>query len=466
MAIFHLVVLLVYALVLMGIGLWLGRRVQSTDDFFVAGRKLGPTLIFSTMLAANIGAGSTVAAAGLGYANGLSAWWWVGSAGIGSMVLAFWIGPRMRQLAEQNQFHTIGDYLDFRFGKGVRATITVLMWFGTLSLLAVQLIGIGFVLNVITGLERWIGSIIGGVVVIVYFSAGGLFASAWINSIQLVVLLLGFIIALPLAMNAAGGFEQVYGATHNIEQFWNPLQGGDSGWFYLISPGLAFIVSPGLIQKVYGARDDRTVRLGIALNGIVLLLFASVPMLFGVIARATYPSLSDPALALPSLLIDSVPPMVGALGLAALFSAEVSSSDAILFMLATSFAKDLYRRFINPDASDREVLAVARKAAIAGGILGTGLAILAVSMISVLSIFYSLLVVSLFVPILIGLYTRRLGTAEAYGSIIAGVGLFVVVQFLSQGNRVFGFTPQSIGVIGSTIGCYTVWLIRTRIRPH
>ena len=74
MAIFHLVVLLVYALVLMGIGLWLGRRVQSADDFFVAGRKLGPTLIFSTMLAANIGAGSTVAAAGLGYANGLSAW--------------------------------------------------------------------------------------------------------------------------------------------------------------------------------------------------------------------------------------------------------------------------------------------------------------------------------------------------------------------------------------------------------
>ena len=115
MAIFYLVVLLIYALVLMGSGLWLGRRVQNANDFFVAGRKLGPTLIFSTMLAANIGAGSTVAAAGLGYANGLSAWWWVGSAGIGSMGLAFWIGPRMRVLAEQNQFHTVGDYLDFRF---------------------------------------------------------------------------------------------------------------------------------------------------------------------------------------------------------------------------------------------------------------------------------------------------------------------------------------------------------------
>ena len=73
MSIFYLVVLLVYALVLIGIGLWLVRRVSSANDFFVAGRKLGPALIFSTMLAANIGAGSTVAAAGLGYSDGLSA---------------------------------------------------------------------------------------------------------------------------------------------------------------------------------------------------------------------------------------------------------------------------------------------------------------------------------------------------------------------------------------------------------
>jgi len=370
----------------------------------------------------------------------------------------------MRQLAERHHFQTLGDYLDFRFGKGVRGIITVLMLFGTLSLLAVQLIGIGFVLNVITGLERWVGSTIGGIVVIVYFSAGGLFASAWINLIQLVILLLGFIVALPLAMTTAGGFAQIYEATHHIDQFWNPLQGGSSGWFYLVAPGLAFIVSPGLIQKVYGARDDRAVRLGVALNGIVLLLFAAVPMLFGVVARATYPSLTEPALALPSLLVDSVPPMVGALGLAALFSAEVSSSDAILFMFSTSLAKDLYRRFINPDASDREVLKVARKAAIIGGILGTGLAILAVSMISLLTIFYSLLVVSLFIPILIGLYTQRLGAVEAYSSIATGVGLFALVYFLTQGNRVFGLTPQIIGVIGSTIGCYTAWLIRTRIR--
>ena len=84
-------VLLTYASLLMGFGLWMGRRVKLTSDFFVAGRRLGPFLLFATILTSNIGAGSTVNAAALGYRDGLSAWWWVGSAGLGSIVLALWI---------------------------------------------------------------------------------------------------------------------------------------------------------------------------------------------------------------------------------------------------------------------------------------------------------------------------------------------------------------------------------------
>ena len=96
----HLALLIAYSLALMALGLWIGRRVRGASDFFVAGRSLGAGLMFSTMLAANIGAGSTVGATALGYANGVSAWWWVGSAGIGSIVLALWIGPAIRRQAE------------------------------------------------------------------------------------------------------------------------------------------------------------------------------------------------------------------------------------------------------------------------------------------------------------------------------------------------------------------------------
>src|SRR3954447_19068168 len=92
----HVLVLGIYSLVLMALGLWIGRRLRGASDFFVAGRRLGPGLLFSTLLAANIGAGSTVGATSRGYAGGIAAWWWVGSAAIGSPVLAVWGGPAMR----------------------------------------------------------------------------------------------------------------------------------------------------------------------------------------------------------------------------------------------------------------------------------------------------------------------------------------------------------------------------------
>ena len=90
----YLLVLVAYAAALVGVGLYLSRHVTSAKDFFVAGRSLPPGLIFATFLAANIGAGSTVGATGRGFAQGLSAFWWVGAAALGSFLLAFVIGPR------------------------------------------------------------------------------------------------------------------------------------------------------------------------------------------------------------------------------------------------------------------------------------------------------------------------------------------------------------------------------------
>src|SRR6478672_3948697 len=111
----HVIILIAYSLALMAFGLWIGRRVRGASDFFVAGRRLGPGLIFSTMLAANIGAGSTVGATGLGYRDGLAAVWWVGSAAIGSILLALWIGPEIRRVAAEHDLRTVGDFLELRF---------------------------------------------------------------------------------------------------------------------------------------------------------------------------------------------------------------------------------------------------------------------------------------------------------------------------------------------------------------
>src|SRR5262247_2717016 len=104
-----IVILVIYAGLMVGLGAFFSQRVRASSDFFVAGRGLGAGLIFSTLLAANIGAGSTVGATGLGYRDGLSAWWWVGSAGIGSLILAFTVGPKIWRVAKENNLYTVGD---------------------------------------------------------------------------------------------------------------------------------------------------------------------------------------------------------------------------------------------------------------------------------------------------------------------------------------------------------------------
>ena len=126
----YLSIIVVYSVAQMALGLWVARRV-TTSDFFVAGRALGPGLLFATFLAANIGAGSTIGAPGSATATGCRRWWWVGSAGIGSLVLAFWVGPRIRRLAAEHDLKTVGDFLEWRYGRRVRAIVAALLWVGT-----------------------------------------------------------------------------------------------------------------------------------------------------------------------------------------------------------------------------------------------------------------------------------------------------------------------------------------------
>ena len=461
-----LVLLVAYSAGLVALGLWIGRRVGTSGAFFVAGRSLGPGLLFATLLAANIGAGSTVGAAGLGYRDGISAWWWVGSAGIGTLVLALWVGPRIWRIARDRNLLTVGDYLELRYGASVRAIVAAFLWLATLAILAGQLIAAAWVLEVVAGLPKWAGCLAAGAVMTAYFAAGGLLTSAWVNLVQLAVLLVGFAVALPVAISGAGGWESVLAAAPPGRPDWlNFMHGGASGWTYLFLLVPAFIISPGLIQKIYGARDGATVRKAGVACGLALLAFAFVPPLLGMTARAMSPELVNPELALPIVLMDGLPLALGALALAAVFSAEISSADAILFMLATSLSEDLWRRFVRPDATDSEVLRTARIAAVGGGGVGIVLALALPSVIGALAVFYTLLSVSLFVPLVAGLYSKRPGSSEAIAAILAGVAAVVAAN--AAGVPGSGLTsPYVIGLAVSSLAFGAVFLVLRRSRTR
>jgi SSS family solute:Na+ symporter len=430
-----LILLIVYSVTLVAVGLWVSRWVRDSGAFFVAGRRLTAPLLFATVLASNIGAGSTVGAAGLAYTDGIATWWWNGAAAIGSIFLAFWIGPRIWELASKHNFYTAGDYLEYRYSPLVRGLLASLIWLGTLSILAAQLMAGAAVLEVVAQTPRWLGTIISALAMMGYFVAGGLLSSAWVNAVQLVVLLGGLLVAVPIALSSVGGLDSVLSSPQVPAHFDDPWysSGPGSGWTRLILLGPAFIISPGLLQKTYGAIDTRAIRVGLGWQAVVLAVFAFVPVLLGMAARAAHPDITEARLVLPTLLIEQLPTWLGALGLAAIFSAEVSTCDAILFMLSTSLSKDLYKRFLKPDATDQQVLRVARLAAVGGGVGGVILALQLQSIVQALDIFYALLTVSLLVPIVGGLYIRRATTTEALAAIIAGVTTLTVLRVFFSG---------------------------------
>ena len=180
----------IYALLLGGwclaqvlVGVWIARRVRNSADFFVAGRNLPASAIFATFLAANVGAGSTVGATAYAYDNGLAAWWWNGSAGLGTLVLAFWVGPRLWRIAREHNLYTIGDYIALRYSEGLRGLTAFLIWIGSFFILAAQLIGSAAVLYAVFGWPTWFGGLVSIAIVTLYFGRGGLLSSSWVNRV-------------------------------------------------------------------------------------------------------------------------------------------------------------------------------------------------------------------------------------------------------------------------------------------
>lgn len=441
--------LLAYGAGLVVIGLLTARRVRGASDFFVAGRRFSGGMVFSTLLAANIGAGSTVGASGLGYRYGLSAWWWSGSAAIGCLFLGLAVAPRLYRLAAERGFLTVGDFLEARYDRSVRLLVGSLLWVGTLLILAGQLLAVAWALEVMLGLAKLWGCLVAGMMVVAYFSRGGLVSAVWVNLIELVVLLAGFAVALPYAVAAAGGWGALRDAAGDgqgasYSRFTGMGAPALLGLLVTLVP--SFMISPGLVQKTWGARSAAAAR-GAALgNAAALALFAFIPALLGMSVRALRPSLPNAELALPLLMAEILPAWLGALGLAALFAAELSTADAVLYMLSTSLAQDLYKTFLHPSADDATLLRVGRRASLAAGALGTVLAVVLPSVVGALRAFYGLMTVALFAPLIVGLYSTRPRAGHARAAVIASVVAATSCLLAFSGTPQAEWVPFAAGV--------------------
>src|SRR5690606_3100819 len=137
-----------------------------------------------------------------------------------------------------------------------------------------------------------------------------------------------------------------------------------------------------------------------------------------------------------------------------------SSADAVLFSLTTSLSQDFYKRFVNPQASDAQLLRVTRMTAVLGGTAGVAIALVAAGVVSALRIFYTIMGVSLFVPIIAGLYSRRTTSIDALAAIVAGIGIVGGWRIFHGGAAIAGVTPAMGGLAGAIVSFLVVHTLR------
>ncbi len=461
------IVLLLYGLALAGVGLWAGRSVRHAADFYVAGRRLGPGLLAATVLAANIGSGTTVGVAGFAYDIGVGALWWTGSAVLGTLVLGLTVGPRMWRVAREFDCYTVGDYLELRYGVVLRALVMGLLWLGSVLILMSQIVAIGFVVAAFSGVNLRYGIVLGGAVVLAYFSAGGLWSSAVVNVVQLGVKLVAFPLALLSTARMLGGIEALRPTAASLgPDYLSPWSvGGVGAAGFVVVLGTSFVVSPGLLQKAFGARDEGTVCKGLLLSAAGLTVFAFIPVALGMLARLQWPTplpLEGSGWVLPQLLV-LLPPAVGTFAVAAVVSAELSSADAVLFMLSTSMSRDFYQRFWNPGVDDLGLLRAGRVAAVIGLVAAVLLALPFPSVLGGLSAFYGVLVVALAVPLLAGLYWPRASNAAALASLATSVTVAIgALLYTGAPPGPANLWPSVLGIAAGAAACATV----TLLSPH
>ena len=427
----------------------------------MAGRSLSAGMVFATLLAANIGAGSTVGATGLAYRYGLSAWWWSGSAALGCLVLGLVVAPKLHRLAAEHEFLTVGDFLEWRFDRSVRVLIAAVLWVGTLSLLAGQLLAMAWAFEVIAGTPRAVGALASAAIVVAYFGArrhaGGRVRQR--------------VPARDDARRASRSRSRMRGRPVAVGRACAQRQAPNGGLLrerHRHGPGrhpgtgrgvravlhrLAG-AEPEVLRGPLGRRAAGAAALG---NAMALAVFAFVPVVFGMAMRAVEPGLANPELALPRLTTDVLPPWLGGLALAALFAAEISTADAVLFMLSTSLSRDLYQAVLRPKATDGELLRVGRLARGRGGALSVGLALTLPSVATALRLFYGVMTAALFVPLVVGLLSRRPGALHAKVAIVVSIATTLALVYLLSGRPEAEWLPSAAGILLAGLVFATAW---------
>lgn len=340
-----------YGVLMILLGVYYSKKVSSSEDFILAGKSLGSVVLMGTLLATWVGSGTVTGGPNsLAFSYGL--WPGVGyviPSLIGILILML-ISSKIRNYGK----YTISEILEMKYGRFANisaATIIILAYVGIVSY---QFKGVGFILHVSTGISVETGTIIGAVIIIFLATIGGLMSIAPTDAFSAFLVLIGLVIALPIVISVGGGWEEITSATPTSHMdligSLTPLQ---FLGFYV--PVLFLLLGDqNMYQRISASKSNRTTKIGTTGWIIGMLIATPIVAIIAFSARAIFPNI-DPGMALIATT-SIMPTFIGGLLIAAVTAFIVTTGNSYLLSASTNVTYDIYGKYINKNATDKQKL--------------------------------------------------------------------------------------------------------------
>ena len=463
------VIVVLYLLMMLFIGWWSSKRITSNTDFMVAGRRLGPFLMAGTLAATEIGGGSSLGVVQQGMQNhGISAAWYIITMGFAFVILTF-LAPKFRAATVK----TVPEYFRRRYGKSAGLITAIIMLLPLIGLTAGQFIASSVILSTMLGISYKTAVIIVALVVTIYSIMGGLWSVTLTDFIQVFLIIIGMIIAVPFAMRLAGGWGNVVAnvpaETFNMFKGYSPMAVISLTIMYVAT----FTVGQEAVSRYYAARDGKAAKQGSILAAIINFIYAFIPAILGIITLALInmgkfnaEDFADVGAryALPVLAMEAMPAIICGLLFAGIISATMSSSDSDLLGAGSIFANDIYRAVLKPDATSEEVMKVTKIVMAVVGVVSMFIALFNTSSLVTLLMFcFTLRAAGAFFPYVLGHYWTGASLAGTIASVISGSIVVVYLEKIS-GSMLFGM-KVSQPIIPGLVVALVFFLVFSKIFP-
>lgn len=433
----YLLGVVVFLLMLAGVGIYKSRGVKTQDDFMVAGRKTTALFLAGTLVCTWIGSGSLFGGAGLAFRMGVSQLWMSAGAWVG-IALVYFLAHRVRRISQ----YTISDILEKRYNATARLFGTSAVIIAYLTIAGYQFRGGGRLLHILTGIDPVMGGAITCGVTILFTVLAGLVSIIAIDLLNGIMMTVGVLIALPLAFFAVGGSEQL--ATLPPERFAVFGQSGPVWAMGVFFPTFFLLLGESsMYQKFFAAKDEATARKAVLGMIIGVVIIETALCLLSVIGSAKY--LTIPPFAGPDGSLDKaatetiilhiarfdLPQFAGVLLICAAVAIILSTANTFLMIPSTNIARDIYQRFLNPGVSQDAIIWFQRFWIVVLGILAFVLANFFKSILDMAFTAYTMVGAGITPALLAAFLWKRVTVQGGVASIISGMGVTLIITALN-----------------------------------